>query len=628
MSDDTPSPRHAARRLPKRQDWLPNRMFDSVNNPFAIQNLLAREREKEDALFHVDVAGNPGATYSGNPLLKEREILPSKEFALNRLLEETTRFDHGFHAEYDDLDDENDSEQPDSDPHDERTVAAPAVVAGITDTASHHLAGALEMAAADASTADPSTDKLGSSAEQLLSSNQIADPRAEREFTADLAAADIADAVAETESEPSVDSSAQDSSRLDEPLAATDVAHADTVAEIPPSPDWPPQDAQIEQASAQADTENLHAGTVTEAPPADSTLGVAEDTASDARDVAPSSPASATITADAARLEGTASKTDNENETPAGSHQELSEYSDASHALASSDASHLLEADPGSAQSSVAVVANDTETAEKPPGLSSEVMSSMLEAAREEAREAAYQEGLQVGRDQAMTELQQSFDEKITHLNHILEGLQRLSEDPDTLFEPMKKLAVHLAEQLVRGELSQSPQTISRLVDNCLRELAASGEKAVIVHLNPEDLEQYKPLIAPFGDSILLRPDATLTRGSVRASLDGSVVEDLIERRVKGIQKSLAQPVAGSWRPALPNPLVQRAQPQSPTPVSKSPVVEEAADTAEDVFSADDDLTDTVLTQSDAAAEPIDTVGASDTATQGVHGDVEPGATP
>jgi len=598
-------------------------MFDSVNNPFAIQNLLAREREKEDALFHVDVASNPGATYSGNPLLKEREILPSKEFALNRLLEETTRFDHGFHAEYDDLDDENDSEQPDSNPHDERTVAAPAVVAGITDTASHHLAGALEMAAADASSADPSTDKLGSSAEQLLSSNQIADPRAEREFTSDLAVADIADAVAETESEPSVDSSAQDSSRLDEPLAATDVAHADTVAEIPPSPDWPPQDAQIEQASAQADTENLHAGTVTEAPPAGSTLGVAEDTASDALDVAPSSPASATNTADAARSEGTASKTDNENETPAGSHQELSEYSDASHALASSDASHLPEADPGSAQSSMAVVANDTETAEEPPGL-----SSMLEAAREEAREAAYQEGLQVGRDQAMTELQQSFDEKITHLNHILEGLQRLSEDPDTLFEPMKKLAVHLAEQLVRGELSQSPQTISRLVDNCLRELAASGEKAVIVHLNPEDLEQYKPLIAPFGDSILLRPDATLTRGSVRASLDGSVVEDLIERRVKGIQKSLAQPVAGSWRPALPNPLVQRAQPQSPTPVSKSPVVEEATDTAEDVFSADDDLTDTVLTQSDAAAEPIDTVGASDTATQGVHGDVEPGATP
>ena len=115
----------------------------------------------------------------------------------------------------------------------------------------------------------------------------------------------------------------------------------------------------------------------------------------------------------------------------------------------------------------------------------------------------------------------------------------------------MKKLAMHLAEQLVRGELTQSAQVIARLVDNCLRELAASGEKAVIVHLNPEDLEQYKPLIAQFGDSLVLRPDALLARGSVRASLDGSVVEDLIDRRIKGLSKSLAQPVASSWRPAL-----------------------------------------------------------------------------
>lgn len=111
---------------------------------------------------------------------------------------------------------------------------------------------------------------------------------------------------------------------------------------------------------------------------------------------------------------------------------------------------------------------------------------------------------------------------------------------------------MHLAQQLVRGELTQSGQVIARLVDNCLRELAASGEKAVIIHLHPDDLEQYKPLTAQFGDSIVLRPDGLLSRGSVRASLDGSVVEDMIERRVKGLSKSLSQPVASSWRPALP----------------------------------------------------------------------------
>lgn len=190
----------------------------------------------------------------------------------------------------------------------------------------------------------------------------------------------------------------------------------------------------------------------------------------------------------------------------------------------------------------------------------------------------------------------------------------------------------------MRGELSQSAQTISRLVDNCLRELAASGEKAVIVHLNPEDLEQYKPLIAPLGDSILLRPDATLMRGSVRTSLDGSVVEDLIERRVKGLQKSLAQPVAGSWRPSIPNPLVQRPQPQpTATPshlVSQSPLAEQATDATEiteaidDTSSVDMALADAVPTHSDAAATDSQATGIAASAAEDIHRDTEPGAAP
>ena len=606
-------------------------MFDSVNNPFAIQNLLAREREKEDTLFHVDV---PGSTYSDNSLLKEREILPPKDFALNRLLEETTQLDRGFHAKYDDLDYEKDNKQP-SDPRDGIAAAAHLVFATINETESHHLADAPERPADDAGIADSSTETLGSSAGQFASSDQIADSRAKGEFTADLAAADTAGTAAETESEHSVDTPAQDSSRADAALAATNIAHEDSGAETLPSPNWLQQDTEPGQTIAQAETENPHDGPATEAAElAGSRPGSTEHAASDAFDVSASPSASATATADelptsaegdAAVSEVMAIQTVNENETPVNTPRLLSESSVSS---GSSDDWHATEADPDLARRPVAVVANDTETAEEPPELSSEVMRSRLEAAREEAREAAYQEGLQAGRDQAMSELQQSFENKLTQLRHLLEGLQRLSEDPDTLFEPMKKLAVHLAEQLVRGELSQSPQTISRLVDNCLRELAASGEKAVIVHLNPEDLEQYKPLIAPFGDSIVLRPDATLTRGSVRTSLDGSVVEDLIERRVKGIQKSLAQPVAGSWRPTLPNPLVQRAQPPSPTTASKSPVIDDVTDATDDFSSADHGPAETALTQIGAEAEDIGAAGRSDIAAEGVHGDTEPGVTP
>ncbi len=186
------------------------------------------------------------------------------------------------------------------------------------------------------------------------------------------------------------------------------------------------------------------------------------------------------------------------------------------------------------------------------PDLSGEAVTALVEAAREQARaetrELAYNEGLEAGRAQARAELQQEHDTQITQLKTLQEALQKLSFDADALFEPVKKLTVHLAEQLVRGELAQSGQTISRLVDNSLRELNASGEKAVIVHLNHEDLEAYRPLVAQFGDSMILRPDSLLERGSVRVSLDGSVVEDLMQRRIDGLKKSLSQPAAPSWQ--------------------------------------------------------------------------------
>ena len=186
------------------------------------------------------------------------------------------------------------------------------------------------------------------------------------------------------------------------------------------------------------------------------------------------------------------------------------------------------------------------------PDLSGEAVTALVEAAREQARaetrELAYNEGLEAGKAQARAELQQEHDTQINQLKTLQEALQKLSFDADALFEPVKKLTVHLAEQLVRGELAQSGQTISRLVDNSLRELNASGEKAVIVHLNHEDLEAYRPLVAQFGDSMILRPDSLLERGSVRVSLDGSVVEDLMQRRVDGLKKSLSQPSAPGWQ--------------------------------------------------------------------------------
>ena len=192
------------------------------------------------------------------------------------------------------------------------------------------------------------------------------------------------------------------------------------------------------------------------------------------------------------------------------------------------------------------------------PDLSSEAVTSLIDAAREETRAAANKEGFDAGYAQAKAELQAEQDGQITILKQLCESVQDLSLDAEALFAPLQKLAMHLAEQLVRGELTQSGQAIARLVDNSLREMAAAGDKPVVVHLNPEDLELYRPLVSQFGDSMTLRSSTDLKRGSLRVALDGSVVEDLIERRIEGLKKTMAQPPASNWRSTATNSLPAR----------------------------------------------------------------------
>ena len=214
------------------------------------------------------------------------------------------------------------------------------------------------------------------------------------------------------------------------------------------------------------------------------------------------------------------------------------------------------------------------------PDLSSEAVTSLIDAAREEARSAASKEGFDAGYAQAKAELQAEQDAQITLLKQLCDGVKDLSQDAEAMFEPLQKLAIHLAEQLVRGELSQSGQAIARLVDNSLREMAAAGDKPVVVHLNPEDLELYRPLVSQFGDSMTLRSSTDLKRGSVRIALDGSVVEDLIERRIAGLKKTMAQPPASNWRSTATTSLPTRT-PQTVedvTPIEASAVTVDASD--------------------------------------------------
>lgn len=173
----------------------------------------------------------------------------------------------------------------------------------------------------------------------------------------------------------------------------------------------------------------------------------------------------------------------------------------------------------------------------------------------EDIRAQAFAEGLAQGLAQGQQQAQQAQaaneQEQLTAqtnahtqtlLNEIDQQVAALVEDPAQLQEPLKRLALHLAEQLVLGELSFSPQAIERLMERCIETLDASDAATLVVDLNPQDMALLQSQTRPEGQSPpawRFHADHSLLPGSVRVRADDAVVSDLIENRLESLAHSL-----------------------------------------------------------------------------------------
>jgi hypothetical protein len=104
---------------------------------------------------------------------------------------------------------------------------------------------------------------------------------------------------------------------------------------------------------------------------------------------------------------------------------------------------------------------------------------------------------------------------------------------------PLKKLALHLAEQLVRGELTLSGAAIERLTKEALTDLEQQGEGPIVVRLHPTDLEKFNRQLDGELEGIDLRGDRELTQGSVKVSIDDSAIEDLLDNRLNALSETV-----------------------------------------------------------------------------------------
>ena len=173
-------------------------------------------------------------------------------------------------------------------------------------------------------------------------------------------------------------------------------------------------------------------------------------------------------------------------------------------------------------------------------------------------------QGLEEGERKAREAMQQEVAAQCAVLSAVSHDLNALLQDPKKFFEPLKRLALHVAEHVVMKELSTSTEAIERLVQRCLDELDHPAKGAVVVELNPQDKERLQAQDSALVAGMRLDAVKGMKPGSVRLFANDTVVEDLVEHRLEALARSLMVDVE-DWRAKS-----ALAQPEAVAPESES----------------------------------------------------------
>jgi flagellar biosynthesis/type III secretory pathway protein FliH len=190
------------------------------------------------------------------------------------------------------------------------------------------------------------------------------------------------------------------------------------------------------------------------------------------------------------------------------------------------------------AASEAATEAQDDMASSEALAAVAESESPWTEAALEQLRDEAYQKGLFEGQAQVRADFETERSKERELMRHLGIELRSISQDPQRFFEPLKRLSLHLAEQLVRAELQLSGQAIHNLIQQCIQQLDHVVEP-VHVSVNPEDLQRLTAMGESVTKHMQLEADAQLRPGSVRVRVQDSVVQDLIETRLEPLARRL-----------------------------------------------------------------------------------------
>jgi flagellar assembly protein FliH len=155
-------------------------------------------------------------------------------------------------------------------------------------------------------------------------------------------------------------------------------------------------------------------------------------------------------------------------------------------------------------------------------------------------QEEGYQAGLKKGHDETRGEAQQ--------LAQAAAKLENGLNDLDAqVADEMLMLAIELAREVIRQEISVHPETLLNVVREALAQLP---HQHAVIYLHPEDVALLR---SSMGDQLThaghrIHEDCKLSRGDCLLETGGSQVDATVAMRWRRVLEGLG--IASAWRPA------------------------------------------------------------------------------
>ena len=160
----------------------------------------------------------------------------------------------------------------------------------------------------------------------------------------------------------------------------------------------------------------------------------------------------------------------------------------------------------------------------------------------------AFADGQTQGQVEGRQAMRQEAEEKSAELNiqlrdEFAEFLRTVEDnlvDAQNLFDPLKKLALTLGEQIARTELTHNDESIRRFIERSIAEIEPTQLTALVLHVSMGWYErmQKEPLQSVV-QNYEVRVDDKLSIGSIRLTVQDTSIEDFIERRVQQLSEQL-----------------------------------------------------------------------------------------